>query len=76
MKSGICPKCGSPEIYRSPGNPASQEAVVLKGGLFSKGAAPEKYLCGACGYMEYYLPLTSGNLEMVREHWEQVAALV
>lgn len=73
MKSGVCPRCECTEVYRSPGNLAAQEAIVLKGGILSKGATPDKYLCAACGYLEYYLPLTSGNLEMIRENWERVA---
>lgn len=74
MKNGICPQCKGQEVYCSAGNSASQEAIILKGGVLNKGAAPEKYVCGTCGYLEYYLPLGNGNLEMIREHWDRVEA--
>lgn len=73
MKDGICPKCMAHEVYRYAGGQATPEMVVLKDGLISKGVAPDKYVCTACGYLEYYLPLTD-ELQMVRDHWQRVPA--
>ncbi len=73
MKNGTCPKCGSHEIYHHVGNQTSQELVTLVGGVISKGVAPDKYACVACGYLEYYLPLNN-ELQAIREHWERVNA--
>jgi len=35
--------------------------IALKGDLVSKGAAPDKYICVACGYLEYYLPMMAAT---------------
>ena len=73
MKNGICPKCASNEVYRQAGTQFAHEMITLKGGLISQGVAPDKYICVACGYLEYYLPLTE-DLQLVRDHWERVPA--
>lgn len=74
MQNGICPKCQAQEVYRMDGNRLyAQEVVSLKGGAISKGDAPHKYLCTNCGYLEYYLPLTEENLEMVKNNWVRVS---
>ena len=73
MKNGLCLKCGSREIYRrGPDNYGTNEKIVVKAGFVTKGAAPDKYVCLGCGYLESYLPLEE-NAEMVREHWQRVA---
>lgn len=72
MKNGTCPKCGAKEVYTQVGNMAAQEGISLKGGVINKGAAPDKYICLACGYLEYYLPLSPENVKLVRENWKPV----
>ena len=47
--------------------------ITLKGDLISKGAAPANYICVACGYLEYYLPLTE-DIRLVCDNWERVPA--
>lgn len=74
MKNGTCPKCSGREIYHRAGSRFSQELVELKGGVINQGAAPDKYLCAACGYLEYYLPLSDEQLAVVRDNWERVVA--
>lgn len=71
MKSGICPKCAASEVYRQGGSQLSHEMIEFKSGLISKGAAPDKYICMACGYLEYYLPLTE-DTQVIRSNWERV----
>ena len=73
MKNGICPKCAAREIYRHAGSGFVNENITLQGGFFSKGAAPDKYICVACGYLEYYLPITE-DIQLVRDNWERVPA--
>lgn len=73
MQNGVCPKCGGKEIYQQSGSKFAHEMIELKGGLVSHGAAPDKYICAACGYLEYYLPLT-GNIEIIRENWKKIGA--
>lgn len=73
MKDGICPKCSGREVYRRDGSRFANEMIELKGDFISQGAAPDKYLCATCGYLEYYLPITE-KIEMVRENWDRVPA--
>ena len=57
MKSGICPKCTSPEVF-------SGADVILKKGPFGSNAIPigltsiaalDNYVCIRCGYVESYI---------------------
>ena len=73
MKRGVCPKCAAREVYRHAGSRFANEMITLKGDFVSKGAAPDKYICAACGYLEYYLPITE-DIQLVRENWELVPA--
>lgn len=72
MKKGICSKCNSPEIYHQEGNIHSPEIVTLKGKVFGKGVAPDKYICISCGYLEYYLPINEENAKLIRENWKRL----
>jgi ribosomal protein S27AE len=71
MKRGICPKCESREVFYQPGHPLQSEKVTLKSGVVSRGTAPDRYVCGSCGLVEYYLS-GAEDLEVVRETWEPV----
>ncbi len=53
------------------GKSAVNENIILTDGFFAKGAAPDKYICAACGYLEYYLSNAEG-MELVRKHWEAI----
>jgi predicted nucleic-acid-binding Zn-ribbon protein len=72
MQTGHCPKCQSTQVYRRTDPLAAYEMIALRGGVISHGAAPEKYLCLACGYLELYLPLSPEQQEIVRADWEHV----
>lgn len=71
MKNGICPKCDGREVYRQPGNHHAPETISLTGGVVNQGAAPAKYVCATCGFLEYYLP-EQKHIQVVRENWERV----
>lgn len=73
MKNGVCPKCGAREVYHAAGSRFANEMINLNDGLISKGSAPDKYVCGGCGYLEYYLPINK-DFQIVRDEWERVAA--
>jgi hypothetical protein len=45
--------------------------VTLKSGVISTGAAPDRYICASCGYIEYYLS-AEADLQVVRDTWEPV----
>lgn len=73
MKSGICPKCSSREIYQSSASPRSSDRVTLKDGLIGQDASSvTRYVCTECGYLEYYLAAHQ-DLAAVRTHWERTA---
>lgn len=71
MKNGICPKCDGREIYRQTGNPHALETIALSDGVVNRGAAPVKYICAACGFLEYYLQEPQ-HIQTIRENWERV----
>lgn len=71
-ENGICPKCTSREVFHHAGSKFAHEMIALKGDLISKGAAPDKYLCLDCGYLEYYLPVTADVRQTVLENWDRV----
>lgn len=72
MKNGICPKCNGNEIYRQPGSRLPNEKIVLTEGLLTtKATAPDKYICDACGYLEYYLSVPE-DMKVIRENWEKL----
>ena len=73
MKSGICPKCGSDNVY-------SSQHLPLKGGPFASNSIPvsltsmaalDNYVCTDCGLVERYIA-DADKLEAVAKKWEQV----
>lgn len=73
MRSGICPKCGSDEVY------AGTE-VTFKSGPYSTNTIPinfwgnaslDNYVCGECGYVESYIAKDS-DLRRIRNNWPLV----
>ncbi len=72
MKLGICGKCGQADVYRSEVSARSSDRVTLKEGVVGKDASSvTRYVCGGCGYLEYYLSQEQ-DLRSVRESWEKV----
>jgi predicted nucleic-acid-binding Zn-ribbon protein len=70
MKRGICPKCGSTEVYAGTN-------VSFKSGTYSSNAIPvtfwhyaplDNYVCADCGYVESYIADVA-QLERIRENW-------
>lgn len=71
MKGGICPACGSSEVYGGTN-------VVGKGGstimipIASMRLAPlDNYVCVECGYVEQYIG-DRAHLEVIRKKWPRV----
>ncbi len=73
MKTGICPKCNSHDIF-------SGARVALKKGPFGSNSIPigltsiaalDNFVCGECGYVESYVSDRQKLIEIVRK-WEQV----
>jgi predicted nucleic-acid-binding Zn-ribbon protein len=73
MLDGICPKCGSTEVY------AGTDVGYKSGSSYSNTipitfwhtAALDNYVCGQCGYVESYIAKDS-DLERIRQKWPLV----
>ncbi len=67
MKSGVCPKCKSEEVYiDSLGN----HGIVIPLGIIA-GHTVHLYVCADCGYLEFYAQ-TGHDLSRVKEKVRKV----
>ena len=64
MKSGICPKCGSDEVYKR----ESAYHVVIWLSWKSR-SLPYYYVCADCGHVEWYIE-EQDDLETIRKKWK------
>jgi len=73
LKTGICPKCTSPEVFSGAG-------IALKKGPFGSNAIPiglisiaalDNYVCTGCGYVESYIG-DLGKLTEISQKWDNV----
>ena len=73
MKSGVCPKCKSPNVHDGSAVPLKKGAssqYALKVSVAS-AAALDRYVCVDCGYVESYVADTS-MLERISHEWPRV----
>ena len=67
MKSGICPKCNSEEVYVDSTN---RHGIVIP--IQSFAIHPTHlYICADCGYLEFYAQ-TGFDLQKVKEKFRKV----
>ena len=75
MKTGICPKCSSHEVFSGAG-------IALKKGPFGSNSIPigltsiaalDNFVCSACGYLERYVSDPEKLAEISRK-WDQIEA--
>jgi len=73
LKTGICPKCNSHEVFSGAG-------IVLKKGPFGSNSIPigltsiaalDNFVCSECGYVERYVSDESKLAEISRK-WGKV----
>lgn len=73
MKSGICPKCSSGEVF-------SGAEIPLKKGPFASNSIPvslasvaarDNYVCIRCGYIESYIS-EADRLSEIAQKWVRV----
>jgi len=73
MKTGICPKCGSHEVYGG-------TEVKWKSGGYNFNCIPitaftatalDNYVCVDCGYVESYVT-DKAKIQKLREKWPKV----
>ena len=75
MKSGICPKCSSTQIYMSRGKITAMmrsrgHAIMAKEGAFGhKYVLLKQYVCWNCHYLETYVDVQESILNIL-ENWQ------
>ena len=76
MLTGICPKCGSDEVYV-----AKEKSVGQAAGAYGSNSIPidwrtaiaqRNYICLTCFYTEIYAPMTEDQADRVRKNWLRV----
>jgi hypothetical protein len=57
MKNGICPACGSKNVYKSENTSWSQDGILVKtlGDKVNELFPTEAYLCVDCRHLEIYV---------------------
>ncbi|NDJ35992.1 MAG: hypothetical protein GYB64_15155 [Chloroflexi bacterium] len=75
MRDGICPKCGSDEVYSGAQIPNKEgpEGVntIPVWGQFATPAPLDNYVCLNCGYVESYLS-DAHKLRQIATRWKRV----
>ena len=69
MNTGICPKCGSEEIYYREG--IIYRLVPLVSQLRIGAARPHMFVCKNCGFFEEYI-LDRNFLDKLPNKWKKV----
>lgn len=67
MKSGICPKCSSEEVYS---DSSGRHGIDLKIS-YTHVHPTHLYICADCGYMEFYAQ-TGFDFQKVKEKYQKV----
>ncbi|MBZ0310188.1 MAG: hypothetical protein K8I82_29275 [Anaerolineae bacterium] len=82
MKSGICPKCGSKDVYagstlppRGKAGPHEVNSIPITAGVLPSVVALDNYVCVNCGYVESYIS-DPAKLHKIAEHWPRVEDLL
>jgi hypothetical protein len=75
MLDGICPKCGSEQVYSGADVPRKQgyhgaNTIPIKGN-YMDGPALDNYVCTACGYVESYIS-DRPKLDEITQTWSKV----
>ena len=79
MRNGICPKCGSEEVYSGAAtnwktNRYGMNQLPIKHGLWARSYSStvlDNYVCVACGYVESYIA-DRAKLEEIAKYWPKV----
>jgi predicted nucleic-acid-binding Zn-ribbon protein len=75
MKSGVCPKCGSTEVYSgahiSNKRGGYYANTIPLGGYWAQGVALDNYVCVNCGYVESYIS-DEKALREIAQKWPRV----
>lgn len=74
MKTGICPKCGSTEVYmQNRGIFAGSGTLYMLKSFFASGIHLDAYLCTNCGHVELSVPASDlQKAQDLVEKWTKV----
>ena len=67
MKSGVCPKCNSEEVYL---DGSGRHGITVPISLMNVHQTV-LYVCAICGYLEFYAQ-TGFDLQKVKEKFQKV----
>ena len=73
MKTGICPKCQSSEVYEAQNGIGAMEAHYVRKENTSTHSTFNHYVCSNCGYIESYLT-NENDINFIRNnrYWKKV----
>lgn len=73
MRNGVCPKCGSNEIYMRAENKGGENVNSIPlGGFWSiRYFGLDNYICVECGYVESYIS-SPNALQAIAGEWQRV----
>ena len=72
MRSGYCPKCKTPTVYRMrEGIGEGGRGVYVRTSWMTKASPVESYVCTRCGYYENYIVDEQKMAEVINA-WEKV----
>ena len=71
MKSGLCPKCRTPTVYRKRDGIGQGEGVYVRTSWATRASPVECYICTRCGYFEMYVA-DEKKMSEVTSTWEKV----
>ena len=76
MLDGICPKCGSSEVYAGT-RVSNKQGSYYTNTIpvsFWRTATLDNYVCGQCGYVESYIA-NDTDLARIRDNWPLVGEI-
>ena len=73
MKSGTCPKCQSPNVFKKQKGATYEGGILVHTGIITTPSLFTSYVCTDCGYFENYID-DQGKLADVASKWERAGA--
>ena len=74
MRSGSCPKCKTPTVYRKRDGiyQGTARVYVNTGNLVITPSPVDCYICTRCGYFEQYVAADAQKMSEITASWEKV----
>ena len=74
MRSGFCPKCKTPTVYRKWDGiyQGTARLYVATGNWINRPSHVDCYICTRCGYFEQYVAADAQKMSEITNDWEKV----